>query len=216
MARETWVQSQVESYQRLKKMILDASLLNTQHYKVRIKGKVEQSREGVAPSPTHWCSSYRKGSVRATLDYGRQLYLLTLHRMFITHIGIPKQKKKHLRLLSSGMKLFITFEFFDIRREIPSFNADLSICLKPHAAPAARSRRAPKVNLLLRRQKRNSLVRTQELNSLTFLKSQPTLSVREVTNPLVLNSYLGFLFWHLWMTRPLRVRVNTCVHVEPN
>ena len=32
-------------------MVLDASLLNTQHYKVRIKGKVEQSREGVAPYP---------------------------------------------------------------------------------------------------------------------------------------------------------------------
>ena len=27
------------------KMVLDAALLNTQHYKVRIKGKVEQSRE---------------------------------------------------------------------------------------------------------------------------------------------------------------------------
>ena len=27
------------------KMVLDASLLNTQHYKVRSKGKVEQSRE---------------------------------------------------------------------------------------------------------------------------------------------------------------------------
>ena len=34
------------------------------------------SREGVAPSPTHWCSSYRKGSLRVTRDYGRQLYLL--------------------------------------------------------------------------------------------------------------------------------------------
>ena len=56
------------------KMVLDASLLNTQHYKVRIKGKVEPSREGVAPSPTSWCSSYRKGSLRVTLDYGRQLY----------------------------------------------------------------------------------------------------------------------------------------------
>ena len=54
-------------------MVLDASLLNTQHYKVRIKGKVEQSREGVAPSATPWCSSYRKGSPRVTLDYGRQL-----------------------------------------------------------------------------------------------------------------------------------------------
>ena len=45
---------------KTQKIVPDASLLNTQHYKVRIKGKVEQSREGVAPSPTHWCSSYRK------------------------------------------------------------------------------------------------------------------------------------------------------------
>ena len=43
MVRETGVQSQVESYDL--KMVLDTSLLNTQHYKVRIKGKVEQSRE---------------------------------------------------------------------------------------------------------------------------------------------------------------------------
>ena len=66
---------------KTQKMVLDASLLNTQHYKVRIKGKVEQSREGVAPSPTPWCSSYRKGSLRVTLDYGRQLYLLTIKIM---------------------------------------------------------------------------------------------------------------------------------------
>ena len=59
---------------KIQKMVLDASLLNTQHYKVWIKGKVEPSREGVAPSPTSWCSSYRKGSLRVTLDYGRQLY----------------------------------------------------------------------------------------------------------------------------------------------
>ena len=30
---------------KIPKMVLDASLLNTQHYKVRIKGKVELSRE---------------------------------------------------------------------------------------------------------------------------------------------------------------------------
>ena len=33
-------------------MALDAALLKTQHYKVWIKGKVEQSMEGVVPSPT--------------------------------------------------------------------------------------------------------------------------------------------------------------------
>ena len=65
---------------KTQKMVLDASLLNTQHYKVRIKGKVEQSREGVAPSPTPWCSSYRKGSLRVTLDYGRQLYFTHNHK----------------------------------------------------------------------------------------------------------------------------------------
>ena len=35
-----------------KKMVLDSALLNTQHKKVSIRGKVEQSREKVAPSPT--------------------------------------------------------------------------------------------------------------------------------------------------------------------
>ena len=29
---------------KIQKMVLDAALLNTEHYKVRIKGKVEQSR----------------------------------------------------------------------------------------------------------------------------------------------------------------------------
>ena len=30
---------------KIQKMVLDASLLNTQHYKVRTKGKLEKSRE---------------------------------------------------------------------------------------------------------------------------------------------------------------------------
>ena len=31
-----------------KKMVVDAALLNTQYYKVRFKGKVEQSREWIS------------------------------------------------------------------------------------------------------------------------------------------------------------------------
>ena len=63
MVRETRVQSQVESYQKLKKKkkkkkkkVLGATLLNTQHYKVRIKGKVEQYREwsGALPYTSVW------------------------------------------------------------------------------------------------------------------------------------------------------------------
>ena len=45
MVRETGVQFQVESYQRLKKMVFDASSLNTQHYKIWINGKMEQTME---------------------------------------------------------------------------------------------------------------------------------------------------------------------------
>ena len=37
---------------KTQKMVLDAALQNTQHYKVGIKGKLEQYKEWVAPSPT--------------------------------------------------------------------------------------------------------------------------------------------------------------------
>ena len=57
------------------KMVLDASLLNTQHCKVWIKSKVEQSRERSSAILYALVSSYRKESLRVTLDYGRQLYL---------------------------------------------------------------------------------------------------------------------------------------------
>ena len=36
---------------KTQKMVLDTTLLNTQHYKVRIKGKVEQSREKSSALP---------------------------------------------------------------------------------------------------------------------------------------------------------------------
>ena len=36
---------------KTQKMVLDASLPNTQHYEVRIKGKVEQSRERASVLP---------------------------------------------------------------------------------------------------------------------------------------------------------------------
>ena len=62
------------------KIALDASLLNTQHYKGRVKWRIPG--KGVVPSPTPWCSSYRKGSLRVTLDYGRQLYFISLKNDF--------------------------------------------------------------------------------------------------------------------------------------
>ena len=48
------------------KMVLDATLLNTQQYKVRIKWS--NAGKGVPPSPTPRCCSYRKVSLLVTLD----------------------------------------------------------------------------------------------------------------------------------------------------
>ena len=63
---------------KTQKMVLHASLLNTQYYKVRINGSVFHYHPGkrVASSPTPWCCSYQKGSLQITLDKGCQLYFL--------------------------------------------------------------------------------------------------------------------------------------------
>ena len=74
MARKTWVQSQVESYQRLKKWYLMPPCLTPSIIRYRSRVKWSNPGKGAAPFPTPWCSSYRKGSLRVTLDYGRQLY----------------------------------------------------------------------------------------------------------------------------------------------
>ena len=37
---------------KTQKMVFDATLLNTQHYEVRIKGKVEESRERSSALPS--------------------------------------------------------------------------------------------------------------------------------------------------------------------
>ena len=44
--------------QKTQKIVRDASLLNTQYYKVRIKVKWRNPEKGVAPSLTSRCSSY--------------------------------------------------------------------------------------------------------------------------------------------------------------
>ena len=57
-------------------MVLDAFLVNTQHYKVQVKGKWSNTGKGVALYFTLRCSSYWKGSLGVTLDYGRPTYYL--------------------------------------------------------------------------------------------------------------------------------------------
>ena len=60
------------------KLVLDASLLNTQHYKVQIKGKVEKSRERSSALPYTLAVDF--GSLRVALDNGRHFYLLFFYK----------------------------------------------------------------------------------------------------------------------------------------
>ena len=46
-------------------MILDASLLNTQHYKVQIKGKRSNPEKGVTPPPHLSVVAIKKGTFRS-------------------------------------------------------------------------------------------------------------------------------------------------------
>ena len=43
---------------KMQKIVLDATLLNTQHYKVQFKGKWCNPEKGVVPFPTPQCISY--------------------------------------------------------------------------------------------------------------------------------------------------------------
>ena len=78
MVQETGVQSWVDSYQRLKKLVLDANLVSTQYYKSRIKGKVAQSIEksSALPNVYNW-----KGSLRVA-------NFITLYKHWVTHENI--------------------------------------------------------------------------------------------------------------------------------
>ena len=73
MAWETGVQSQVESCQRFK-----MAWLNTQYYKVQIKGKVEQSKEMSSALPLHLSVvAIEKGAFGPTLTTVANLNLLS-------------------------------------------------------------------------------------------------------------------------------------------
>ena len=62
------VQSLVESYQRLKKWYLMHPCLTLSNIRYGSRVKWSHPGKGVVPSPTPWCSSNQKGSLRVTLD----------------------------------------------------------------------------------------------------------------------------------------------------
>ena len=79
MTREAGVQSQVESYQRLKKWYLMVLII------IRFGSRVKWSNpgKGLAPSPTPWYRSYRKRSLWVTCDLGHQLYLIMVFNPYL-------------------------------------------------------------------------------------------------------------------------------------
>ena len=99
------------------KMVLDASLLNTQHYKVRIKGKVEKSWERSSVLP-YTCSSYRKRCLRVTLDYGR-LYLLWTSYVRFKHIRIWLWHTEVRLLIKTAVVWFyflVHYQFYEMHQ----------------------------------------------------------------------------------------------------
>ena len=85
MPRETWVPSQVRSFQSLKKWYLMPPCLTLSIIRYGSRVKWCNPEKGVAPSPTPRCTTYRKGNLRVTLNFGRQLYLLYIYFFFIIH-----------------------------------------------------------------------------------------------------------------------------------
>ena len=65
---ETWVRSQIESYQRLKKWYLMPPCLTLSIIRYGSRVNWSNPGKGVAPFPTLWSSSYQKGSLFVTLD----------------------------------------------------------------------------------------------------------------------------------------------------
>ena len=95
MVRETWVQSQVTSYQWLLKWYLIPPCLTLSNIRYVSRVKWSNSRKGLAPSPTPRCSSYWKGSLLVTLDNSRQLYFFFTYFIWdeelLLFTGIGKQ-----------------------------------------------------------------------------------------------------------------------------
>ena len=91
MVREIWVQFQVESYQKLLKWYLMCPCLRLSIIRYVSRVKWSNPGKGEVHPPTPRCSSYWKGNLLVTLDYGRQLYFYFLHtRMLRSIIDIQK------------------------------------------------------------------------------------------------------------------------------
>ena len=92
-------------------MVLDAALLNTYHYKVRIKGKVEQPREWSSALPQHpGVVAIEKESLWVTLDQLRFTSQRGMLRTVLNKSGkqVPTKRHRlccHLPLISDDIQM---------------------------------------------------------------------------------------------------------------
>ena len=139
-----------------------------------------------------------------------------VHNSYIDNIGIPKHTKNNWRLLSSGTKLFITFDLKTFFRHKERERHILSMLTFPSPPPHHHHHhvRHPPQGL---GELRKSTFFFRGKNSTDFFLFPKILRARFRCMTSFTSRgqvfYLGFLLWHLWMTRPLRARVNTCAHV---
>ena len=97
IVRETWVRSQVESYQRLKKWYLMPPCITLSIIRYGSRVKWSNPGKGVAPSPTPWCSklSEREPSGHPRLWSPTLLYLYIVTTKILDYV-----------LWGWGLKLF--------------------------------------------------------------------------------------------------------------
>ena len=83
------------------------------HSIIRDGSSVKWSNPGKeeAPSSIPWCSSYRKRSLRVTLDYGRQLYFSIILLISFSHqhqlMVFPGSVNDSI--VSSGLRTFLSY-----------------------------------------------------------------------------------------------------------
>ena len=75
---------------KTQKLVLDAVLLNTQHYKVRIKGKMEQSREWGSTLLHLGVVAIEKGAFWSPLLYLPRLIIILSFMIIITTMIIGR------------------------------------------------------------------------------------------------------------------------------
>ena len=88
VVRETGVQSQMKSYQRLKKWYLMPPCLTLSIIRYGSRVKWSNPGNGVVPSLTPWCSSYWKGSLRVALNYGQLILCLKVRESHSAYVHI--------------------------------------------------------------------------------------------------------------------------------